>query len=259
MSIKLYIVDSFTDKLFRGNPAAVCVLKEWLPDELLQKIARENNLSETAFFVAHDGEPLLRWFTPKAEVDLCGHATLAAGFIALRFLRPESSAITFTSQSGALTVSRHRDNFTLKFPRRDPQRVEPDPRLFKALGVTGGETLFARDWIVVLNSEEEVANLRPDLALLREIDGLGVVVTAQGRTSDFVSRAFFPKIGIEEDPVTGSTHCVLAPYWSARLGKLNLTARQISERGGDIECLLQDDCVLLSGAARLFAKGEILI
>jgi len=258
MSIQLFIVDSFTEAVFQGNPAAVCVLTEWLPDEVLQKIARENNLSETVFFVGSEQEPFLRWLTPAAEVDLCGHATLAAGFVALRFLRPESSAITFTSKSGALTVLRRGDRLTLAFPRRDPQRMAPHPRLFEALGVSGGETLFARDWIVVLDSEEEVANVRPNSALLRELDGIGVVVTAPGRTSDFVSRAFFPKIGIEEDPVTGSTHCALTPYWSERLGKRQLTARQISERGGDIECHLQDDSVLLSGKAQLFAKGEIV-
>lgn len=259
MSIQLYIVDSFTETLFRGNPAAVCVLTEWLPDEALQKIARENNLSETAFFVASEQGPLLRWFTPTAEIDLCGHATLAAGFVALRFLRPESSTITFTSQSGVLTVSKQGDRFTLGFPRRDPKIVAPHPKLFEALGISSGETLFARDWFVVLNSEEEVANVRPNSALLRGLDGIGVVVTAPGRETDFVSRAFFPKIGIEEDPVTGATHCALTPYWSARLGKRALSARQISERGGDIDCLLQEHSVLLSGKAQLFAKGEIFI
>jgi len=259
MTVQLYIVDSFTDAVFRGNPAAVCVLTEWLPDDTLQKIASENNLSETAFFVASEQEPLLRWFTPKAEVDLCGHATLAAGFVALRFLRPESSEITFRSKSGTLTVSKNGERLTLTFPRRDPHVVTAPPRLFEALGISRGEVLFARDYIVVLDSEKDLRNLRPDMALLRELDGLGVVVTAPSETVDFVSRAFFPKIGIDEDPVTGSTHCALAPYWSGRLGRSKLAARQLSERRGDIDCLVRGDSVLLSGEARIFAKGEVLV
>jgi PhzF family phenazine biosynthesis protein len=259
MAIDLYIVDSFTDTLFRGNPAAVCVLKEWLPDETLQKIARENNLSETAFFVAQEQQPLLRWFTPKAEIDLCGHATLAAGSVALSFLRPKDSQITFNSQSGPLIVSRSKGGFTLEFPRRDPEVVDAPEALFEALGITKGTVLYARDWFVVLDSEEEVAAIRPNLSLLRELDGLGVVVTAPGRRSDFVSRAFFPKIGIDEDPVTGATHCALTPYWSERLGKSNLFARQLSERGGEITCQLKERTVLLSGETRLFSRGEIIL
>jgi PhzF family phenazine biosynthesis protein len=259
MSVKLYIVDSFTDTLFTGNPAAVCVLSEWLPDDLLQKIARENNLSETAFFVAHEEEPLLRWFTPKAEIDLCGHATLAAGLVALRFFRPEATAITFRSQSGRLTVSKDAERYTLEFPRRDAVRVTPPPFLLEALGVKEAEVLFARDYFVVLNSEEEVRRVRPDLSLLRQVDGLGIVITAPGDSVDFVSRAFFPKIGIDEDPVTGATHCALAPYWSERLGRTSLTARQLSERGGELGCVLTKDTVLISGHARLFAQGEVLL
>jgi PhzF family phenazine biosynthesis protein len=228
MTVQLYIIDSFTDTLFRGNPAAVCVLNEWLPDDTLQKIASENNLSETAFFVSSEQEALLRWFTPKAEVDLCGHATLAAGFVALRFLKPEASEITFSSKSGPLTVSKNGDRLTLAFPRRDPHAVIAPPRLFEALGISRGEVLFARDYIVVLDSEKELRSLKPDMALLRELDGLGVVVSAPSETVDFVSRAFFPKIGIDEDPVTGSTHCALAPYWGGRLGRSQLTARQLS-------------------------------
>lgn len=254
MTTQLYIVDSFTDTLFRGNPAAVCVLEKWLPDATLQKIARENNLSETAFFVASEQEPLLRWFTPAAEVDLCGHATLAAGFVALSFLRPTASSIIFRSQSGPLTVTKSGDLFTLEFPRRDPERVAAPPKLLEALGLSNAEVLFARDYIVTLESEEALKNLKPNMSLLRELDGLGVVVTAPGETVDFTSRAFFPKIGIDEDPVTGSTHCALAPFWGARLGKSVLKARQLSERGGDIHCVVGEDLVLLSGSARLFAK-----
>ena len=259
MSIKLYIVDSFTDTLFTGNPAAVCVLSQWLPDDLLQKIARENNLSETAFFVAHEEEPLLRWFTPKAEIDLCGHATLAAGLVALRFLGPEATAITFRSQSGRLTVSKSAERYTLEFPQREPVEVTPPPLLLKALGVKEAEVLFARDYFVALDSEEEVKRVSPNLVLLRQLDVLGVVVTAPGDSVDFVSRAFFPKIGIDEDPVTGSTHCALAPYWSKRLGRTSLTARQLSERGGELGCVVKEDTVLISGQARLFAQGEVLV
>jgi PhzF family phenazine biosynthesis protein len=259
MTVQIYIVDSFTDRPFHGNPAAVCVLSEWLPDDTLLKIANENNLSETAFFVGSEQEPLLRWFTPLAEIDLCGHATLAAGFVALRFLRPDASKITFRSISGPLTVSKNAELFTLEFPRRDPHSVTAPPRLFEALGISRGEVLFARDYFVVLESEAEVLSLKPNMDLLRELDGLGVAVTAPSTDVDFVSRAFFPKIGIEEDPVTGATHCALAPYWGARLGKRTLTARQISQRGGEIGCFLRDDSVLLSGQARIFAKGEVLL
>jgi len=259
MTTQLYIVDSFTATLFRGNPAAVCILEEWLPDCTLQKIARENNLSETAFFVAHEQEPLLRWFTPTVEVDLCGHATLAAGFVALRFLRPTATSITFRSQSRPLTVTKNGELFTLEFPRRDPQRVPAPPQLLQALGLSQAEALFARDYIVVLESEEALKSLKPNMSLLRELDGLGVVVTAPGETADFTSRAFFPKVGIDEDPVTGSTHCALAPYWGARLGKSVLDARQLSERGGDVHCVVKENSVLLSGFARLYSKGEVFV
>jgi PhzF family phenazine biosynthesis protein len=259
MTTQLYIVDSFTDTLFQGNPAAVCVLEEWLPDDTLQKIARENNLSETAFFVADEQEPLLRWFTPTVEVDLCGHATLGAGFVALRFLRTTDPSITFRSQSGPLTVTKNGELFTLEFPRRDPQRITAPPKLLEALGLSQAEVLFARDYIVVLQSEDALKSLKPNMSLLCELDGLGVVVTAPGKTADFTSRAFFPKVGIDEDPVTGSTHCALAPYWSDRLGKSVLDARQLSERGGDIHCVVKKNSVLLSGFAWLFAKGEVFV
>ena len=257
MAIQLYVVDSFTDKLFAGNPAAVCVLDEWLPAEVLQKIAAENNLSETAFFVLREQSPYLRWFTPKAEIDLCGHATLAAGFVALEFGRPGASSITFDSMSGPLTVSKNGPLFTLDFPSRDAQVVTPPQALLDALGVEAAEVRKARDYVVVLSSEQQVRELRPNFALLRELDALGVAVTARGDTVDFVSRAFFPKIGIDEDPVTGATHCSLAPYWAARLGKAELSARQISARGGDLVCRVEGERVFISGQARLFSRGEI--
>jgi PhzF family phenazine biosynthesis protein len=257
MTIQLYIVDSFTDTLFSGNPAAVCVLDEWLPDEVLQKIAAENNLSETAFFVAREESPYLRWFTPKAEIDLCGHATLAAGFVALTFVRPGPSSITFGSVSGPLTVSKETTRLTLDFPRRDAQLVAPPQALLDGLGVTVAEVRKARDYIVVLSSEQEVRDIRPNFALLRDLDALGIAVTARGETFDFVSRAFFPKIGINEDPVTGATHCSLAPYWAEKLGRSELSAAQLSPRGGELVCSVTKDRVFISGEARLFARGEI--
>ena len=259
MTTQLYIVDSFTNKLFSGNPAAVCVLDEWVPDEVLQKIAAENNLSETAFFLAGDTSPYLRWFTPKAEIDLCGHATLAAGYVALDFIRPGAPSITFDSMSGPLTVSRSGDRFTLDFPRRDARPVTPPQALLDGLGVKDADVFKARDYVVVLSSEEQVRELKPNFALLSGLDALGVAVTARGDTVDFVSRAFFPKIGINEDPVTGATHCSLAPYWAERLDKNELSARQLSARGGDLVCRVERERVFISGQARLFSRGEILL
>jgi PhzF family phenazine biosynthesis protein len=256
---QLYIVDSFTDRLFRGNPAAVCILSESLPDSVLQSIAAENNLSETAFFSPAEERPYLRWFTPQSEIDLCGHATLAAGFVALEFLRPQEKTIKFNSMSGPLTVTRDGDQYTIDLPLRAPQAVAPPAGLFEALGVKDAETLFARDYIVVLQSEREVREISPRLEILRQLDGVGVVVTAPGDTADFVSRAFFPKIGVDEDPVTGSTHCALAPYWGKKLGKRELSARQVSSRGGELLCSLQEDRVFLTGSARLYMRGEIAI
>lgn len=259
MTTQLYIVDSFTNKLFSGNPAAVCVLEEWPPDDVLQKIAAENNLSETAFFLARDQSPHLRWFTPKAEIDLCGHATLAAGFVALEFVRPNALSITFDSMSGPLTVSRNGSLFTLDFPRRDAQMVKPPQALLDGLGVKDVEVLKSRDYIVVLSSEQQVRELQPNFAILRELDGLGIAVTARGDAADFVSRAFFPKIGIDEDPVTGATHCSLAPYWAARLGKSELSARQLSARGGELAVRVDKERVYISGQVRLFSRGEIFL
>lgn len=257
MTHQLYIVDSFTDRLFRGNPAAVCILGEDLPDSVLQSIAAENNLSETAFFSPTQERPSLRWFTPKSEIDLCGHATLAAGFVALEFLRPKDTCIEFQTMSGSLAVTKNGAEYTIDLPLRNPQAVAPPAGLFEALGIREAETLFARDYVVVLRSEQEVHDISPRLEILRQLDGVGVVVTVPGDTADFVSRAFFPKIGIDEDPVTGSSHCALAPYWGKKLGKRELSARQLSHRGGELRCSLREARVFLTGSARLYMRGEI--
>lgn len=259
MTNQLYIVDSFTNKLFSGNPAAVCVLDKWPEDEVLQKIAAENNLSETAFFLAQEQSPYLRWFTPTAEIDLCGHATLAAGFVAMSFLRPSADSITFESMSGKLPVSKSGSLFTLDFPRRDAQVSTPPPALLEGLGISDAEVLKARDYIVVLSSEQQVRDLKPSFSLLRKVECVGIAVTARGETVDFVSRAFFPKIGIDEDPVTGATHCSLAPYWAARLDKAELSAQQLSARGGDLTCRVDSERICISGQARLFSRGELFL
>ncbi len=259
-TIPIFQVDAFTSEQFKGNPAAVCPLKEWLPDETLLAIANENNLSETAFFVPKDDGFHLRWFTPASEVDLCGHATLASAWVLFNKLEFDGDSITFSSQSGPLTVTKKGEKLTLNFPLREGVReASPDPLLFEALGVTSTEVYQARDTIVVLDSEAAVKAVRPDLEKLKKLKTFGVVVTAPGEISDFVSRAFFADISVPEDPVTGSTHCTLAPYWAKRLGKNKLSARQVSARGGDLECEIVGDRVEIAGNAVLFLEGVIYL
>lgn len=259
MKIRLYQVDAFADRVFEGNPAAVCPLDAWLDDRMLQAIAEENNLSETAFFVPTERGFQLRWFTPLVEVDLCGHATLAAAYIIFDKLGYPGEEIPFETRSGRLTVSRRGAMLAMDFPACPPARCVPLPELLDGIGVRPVEVLAADDYVVVLDCEETVRDLSPDLTKLRGLDRRGVCVTAPGKTVDFVSRFFAPKVGIPEDPVTGSAHCVLAPYWSARLGKVNLTARQVSKRGGDVYCELRGERVILMGKAVAFLEGEIFI
>lgn len=259
MQVPLYQVDAFTGELFAGNPAAVCPLREWLPGALMQRIAAENNLSETAFFVPKEsskpGSYHLRWFTPMAEVDLCGHATLATAFVLFELLAPDLQKLTFDSRSGPLEVTRKHQLFVLDFPATEPREDTPPPQL-DGLGKTPREVLNAGYWLTVFESEADVRALRPDMRRLAEV-GKPVIATAPGNGVDFVSRFFAPGLGIDEDPVTGSAHCIMTPYWSRRLEKRVLSARQLSARGGELRCEASGDRVLLAGRARLYMTGAI--
>jgi len=257
MKIPLYQIDAFTDKVFSGNPAAVCPLVKWLDDAVLQAIAAENNLSETAFLVERGQGYDLRWFTPTFEIDLCGHATLASAELVFSRLHPDWTKVDFETRSGRLTVKRQGELLAMDFPSRPPQACRPPDILIEGLGLEPLEVLASRDYLAVYGTEEDVAGLKPDMARLAKIDLLGVCVTAPGREVDFVSRFFAPKAGVDEDPVTGSAHCNLVPYWSKRLGKVELRARQISSRGGELFCRLEGDRVVMAGQAASYLEGTI--
>jgi PhzF family phenazine biosynthesis protein len=257
MKIPFFQVDAFAIRPFKGNPAAICPLDAWLPDEVLQNIALENNLSETAFFVPEGEGFHLRWFTPAVEVDLCGHATLASAFVLWEKLGLPGNAITFRTRSGGLRVTRDGGAITLDFPSRPPEQCTPHPQLVAALGAAPLEILAARDYLCVYQSEEDVRQLSPDMGRLAQVDRFAVIVTAPGRQVDFVSRFFAPAKGVPEDPVTGSAHCTLTPYWSRRLAKTKLHARQISPRGGELFCEDRGGRVSIAGNAVLFLEGTI--
>jgi PhzF family phenazine biosynthesis protein len=262
MRIPLYQVDAFTSRLFGGNPAAVCPLTEWLPDETMQAIAAENNLAETAFFIAQGVGYLLRWFTPTVEVELCGHATLASGYIVTHILRPEQRSAKFdTLKAGPLEVTRDGDLLAMDFPAWPPESGPADAQILAALGKRPAESYAARGrTLAVYERAEDVAALELDFAAMRRVPGANAIVTAPGRDGvDFVSRYFAPNHGVDEDPVTGSAHCVLTPYWAKRLGKNELTARQVSARGGDLHCTLRGDRVTLAGHAVLYLEGTITV
>lgn len=262
MTIPIYQADAFTGQLFGGNPAAVCPLQEWLPDETMQKIAAENNLAETAFFVPDGEDFMLRWFTPELEIDLCGHATLASAHILFTELNYVGESINFkTKVAGTLVVSKKDDLYTLDFPSRPPQDCEVPDILLKALG--GNVTPFiiqkSRDYFLVYESEEDIINLKPDFALLGKIDVIGIIVTAPGKEVDFVSRFFAPSCSVPEDPVTGSAHCTLIPYWAKRLGKNSMRAYQLSSRKGELWCEDSGNRVLISGKAVTYLSGKIYL
>jgi len=259
MEIPIYQVDAFSSAAFGGNPAAVCPLEEWLPDETLQAIAAENNLSETAYFVRTGDRFALRWFTPGCEVDLCGHATLASAHVLFQELGIKDDTLRFDTKSGELVVRRDGRRLSMDFPSRPPAQVEVDPGLIAAMGGHPIEILAARDYLVVYGSEAEVRELRPNMEALTRIDRFAFIATARGENCDFVSRFFAPAKGIPEDPVTGSAHCTLVPYWAAKLGKTTLAARQISKRGGELFCRLQDGRVEMAGSATLFLRGRIIL
>jgi PhzF family phenazine biosynthesis protein len=258
MNIPIYQVDAFATGPFSGNPAAVCPLDAWLDDDTLRNIAAENNLSETAFLVPRGEGYDLRWFTPAIEVDLCGHATLAAGYVVLEHLQPDRDAVAFETMSGTLVVSRDGERLSMDFPARAPEPVALSQALVEALGATPSEVHLSRDVLAVFDNEASVRALSPDQQKLLALDeGLGVIATARGDTVDFVSRFFVPKAGIAEDPVTGSAHCTLAPFWAERLGKSQLMARQVSPRGGELHCEHRGDRVIMSGQCKLFLTGNI--
>ncbi len=296
MRFRIFQVDAFADRPLRGNPAAVCPLEAWPDDDLLQAVAAENSLSETAFLVRDEGRYGLRWFTPEAEVDLCGHATLAAGFVVLRLMEGHREEVVFGTASGELAVRRDGELLTMDFPAVPPEpAAEPPAGLVEGLGRPPGEAHRAKDWLAVYPSADDVAGLEPEMSALRGLDLRGVIATAPARTSgpdggpagegggvrgndadsrpgeaggrgggrspspDFVSRFFAPGVGVPEDPVTGSAHCTLAPYWSGRLGRTELLGRQISRRGGDVRCEVRGDRVALSGRAALYMEGRVRV
>jgi PhzF family phenazine biosynthesis protein len=263
MQLPIYQVDAFASDLFKGNPAAVVPLQQWLPDSLMQSIAAENNLSETAFVVplGIPGNYDIRWFTPTLEIDLCGHATLAAAFVIHRFLEKELKSITFATQvAGPLQVAVEGERYTLNFPERMPQPCNAPEGLFAALGTQEvEEVLKSRDYFVVLRSEAAVRALAPDFAALRSINATGIIVSAPGNKADAVSRCFYPGAGVDEDPVTGSAHCNIVPYWAEKLGKTELICEQASARGGLLYCTLIGNRVLMSGHALLYMQGTIYL
>ncbi|MCK6473067.1 MAG: PhzF family phenazine biosynthesis protein [Planctomycetes bacterium] len=260
MKLPIYQIDAFTSRRFSGNPAAVVVLSGWLPDATLQDIAAENNLAETAFVIPARGPDApckLRWFTPAVEVDLCGHATLATAHVLFNHYLKSRGELAFDTQSGRLTVARDGERLRMDFPARPPRPADVSAALVEALGARPREVLGARELLAVFETEAQVRALKPDMAKVAALETFAVAVTAPGSDVDFVSRFFAPKQGIDEDPVTGSSHCSLAPYWAARLGRTKLRARQLSARGGELQCEVLGERVLLSGAAVEYLRGEI--
>ncbi|MES2892556.1 MAG: PhzF family phenazine biosynthesis protein [Bacteroidota bacterium] len=261
MILSIYQVDAFTNKLFGGNPAAVVPLDAWLGTDLMQNIAAENNLAETVFFVPKDDGYHIRWFTPELEIDLCGHATLASAFILYEYLGYTKSRLVFYSKSGELVVTRVDGKYQLNFPARMPEKVSDYPaELLTGLGVNDPIAVYkSRDYVVEVATEKEVLNVRPDISLLDKIDVIGIIVTAPGSDCDFVSRFFAPNCGIPEDPVTGSAHSTLVPFWGEKLNKTKLHAKQVSQRGGELWCEHQGDRVTMSGHCVFYMKGEITV
>jgi PhzF family phenazine biosynthesis protein len=255
--LPIYQVDAFASEVFAGNPAAVCPLEAWLPDAVMQAIAAENNLSETAFLVKQGEGYDLRWFTPAIEVDLCGHATLASAYVIAEHLAPDLDRVVFQSRSGPLTVTRQGDLFTLDLPSMAPERDEVGPELVAALGTSPTELWRADKSMAVLADEAAVRAVDPDLAKVAALPGDGLIVTAPGDDCDFVSRYFAPHAGIPEDPVTGSAHCVLTPYWARRLDRQKLSARQVSARGGELTVEDRGERVLVSGKVAPYLEGRI--
>ena len=257
--MKQYVVDAFTDKVFAGNPAAVCVMDKWLDDELMQKITTENNLSETAFCVKEGKNYHLRWFTPGGEIDLCGHATLATAYTILRFVEPELNEVRFDTLSGELIITKKGDLLEMVFPAYELRPVEVTEQMTEVIGAKPSAAFMGRDLLCVLDDEAAVRACAPDMAKVKQLDGLLLHITAKGKDFDCVSRSFAPKCGVAEDPVCGSGHCHIIPYWAKALGKNELVAYQASRRGGVLYTRLEGDRVILAGKAALFSEAEIHI
>lgn len=258
MELPIYVIDAFTDKQFGGNPAAVLVLDKWLPEQLMQQIAMENNLSETTFLVKENDRYRIRWFTPTIEVKLCGHATLAASHVLFNHQSYLGDTIQYQSLSGTLLVTRHGHELTLDFPANPPQPTEAPRQLFTALGVKGGLVFTTSfDYMVLLEDQQAVEALEPDFGLLATIPARGVICTAKGDHADFVSRCFYPQSGINEDPVTGSAHTIMVPFWADQLNKSSLEALQLSKRKGYLRCTLQGNRVMMTGTAVTYLEGKI--
>lgn len=256
--MKYYVVDAFAEEVFKGNPAGVCLLDGWISDDTMQNIAAENNLAETAFLVKNGEDYDLRWFTPECEIDLCGHATLGSAFVLMNTTEKEKDKIVFHSQSGILTVKREKDQYFLDFPSRKPAPVDIPEHLADVLGAEILGAFRSRDLLVLMKDEGTVKNLTPNFERLKAFESyFGIVATAKGTSCDFVSRYFAPNAGIPEDPVTGSSHCTLIPFWSERLNKTEMAAKQLSKRGGSLYCKDCGDRVEIGGTAKLYLTGEI--
>ena len=256
--MKYYVVDAFTRTLFAGNPAGICPVQDWPDKALMQDIAAENNLSETAFIRKNGGGYDIRWFTPTGEFDLCGHATLASAFVIMTILEPGRAAVDFSSMSGPLRVTREGERFQLDFPARPAHEIAPIDLVERSLGVQPRALYLARDHIALFDTAAQVRGLTPDFAVMQQMrDCIGLVATAPGDDCDFVSRYFAPHDGVLEDPVTGSAHCTLVPFWSERLGKKDLVARQVSPRGGTLYCRDAGERILIAGDAVLYSVGEL--
>lgn len=255
----MYQIDAFSDKLFGGNPASIVPLESWLSEELMQNIAMENNLSETAFFVKEEQNYHIRWFTPTTEVKLCGHATLASAFVIFNYIEPNLQQVTFDSKSGELKVAKDGEFLTMDFPMQKPIKTKK-PEIFKeAFGVEPIEVLKNEDYLVIFENEEVIKSIKPNFEKLKRLDLRGVIISAKGNDVDFVSRLFAPNFGIDEDPVTGSAHTELTPYWAEKLNKNRLFAKQVSKRGGELICEIDGDRVKISGKAVEFMQAEITL
>ena len=253
-------MDAFAENVFEGNPAAVCIMEKWILDDTMQKIAAENNLSETAFAVKEGDGYRLRWFTPGGEIDLCGHATLATAYVIANYYEKTVNRITFQTMSGELVVLKKDELYEMDFPSRMPEEFRLTEQMVEALGVKPIETYLGRDLMFVLEREEDVQNASPDFSKLEKLsDGLGVLITAKSEKYDFVSRCFFPKLNVNEDPVCGSAHCNFIPFWAKRLEKDEMIARQLSKRGGTVYCKLAGDRVKISGSAVLYSIADLQI
>ena len=257
MKLNLYQIDAFAKNIFEGNPAAVCPLDKWLDDSIMQKIANENNLSETAFFVKEDKNYHIRWFTPSSEVDMCGHATLASAYVLFEILKYSEKEILFNSKSGILKVTKNQDKYQMDFPITKIEKCNIPDNLINAFNIKPIECYKSMDYILVFENEEDIINAIPNLELLKDIDTRGVIITAKSQKYDFVNRMFAPKYGIDEDPVTGSAFTQLIPYWNKKLNKNTFIAKQVSQRGGEVFCTLQNNRVQISGYGKKYLEAII--